>query len=76
MAESLEAVGSLGGGVDIEIKNLPGEPGFEAEAERALEATLSALRDARFAGPVVISSFNPATIRRSVELAPDVSRGC
>ena len=75
LAEALEAVGSLGGGVDIEIKNLPGEPGFEAGAERALEATLSALRGARFAGSVVISSFNPATIGRSVELAPDVATG-
>jgi glycerophosphoryl diester phosphodiesterase len=75
LAEALEAVASLGGGVDIEIKNVPGEPGFEAEAERTLEATLSALRGARFAGPVVISSFNPATIRRSVELAPGVATG-
>jgi glycerophosphoryl diester phosphodiesterase len=75
LAEALEAVGSLGGGVDIEIKNLPGEPGFEAEAERTLEATLSALLGARFAGSVVISSFNPATIRRSVELAPGVATG-
>jgi glycerophosphoryl diester phosphodiesterase len=75
LAEALEAVGSLGGGVDIEIKNLPGEPGFEAEAERTLEATLSTLHGARFAGSVVISSFNPATIRRSAELAPGVARG-
>jgi glycerophosphoryl diester phosphodiesterase len=75
LAEALEAVGSLGGGVDIEIKNLPGEPGFEPEAERTLEATLSALREARFSGSVLISSFNPTTIRRSIELAPEVPTG-
>lgn len=75
LAEALEAVGSLGGGVDIEVKNLPGEPGFEADAERTLEATLSALRLGRFAGSVVITSFNPATIRRSAELAPEVPTG-
>lgn len=75
LPEALEAVGSLGGGVDIEIKNLPGEPGFEAGAERALEATLSALNEARYPGPVVISSFNPATIRRCLELAPNVPTG-
>jgi glycerophosphoryl diester phosphodiesterase len=75
LAEALEAVGSLGGGVDIEIKNLPGEPGFEPEAERTLEATLSALRDARLSGSLVISSFNPVTIRRCVELAPEVPTG-
>jgi glycerophosphoryl diester phosphodiesterase len=75
VAEVLEVVGSLGGGVDIEIKNLPGDPGFEPEAERTLEATLFALREARFSGSVVISSFNPATIRRSAELAPEVPTG-
>jgi glycerophosphoryl diester phosphodiesterase len=73
--DALEAVGSLGGGVDIEVKNLPGEPGFEADAERTLEATLSALRRGRFAGSVVITSFNPATIGRSAEVAPEIPTG-
>lgn len=75
LAEALEVVGALGGGVDVEIKNLPGEPDFEPGAERTLEATLVALREARFPGSVVISSFNPATIRRSAELAPEVPIG-
>jgi glycerophosphoryl diester phosphodiesterase len=75
LTEALAAVGPLGGAVDIEIKNLPGEPAFEPTAERALEATLAGLRDAPFPGSVVISSFNPATLRRSVELSPDVPTG-
>jgi glycerophosphoryl diester phosphodiesterase len=75
LAEALDAVSSLGGGVDIEIKNLPGEPDFEPEAERTLEATLSVLREARFSGSVLISSFNPTTIKRSIELAPEVWTG-
>jgi glycerophosphoryl diester phosphodiesterase len=62
-------------GIDVEIKNVPGEPDFEGERERAVEATLDALEAARFAGPVLLSSFNPLSLARLRELAPDIPRG-
>jgi glycerophosphoryl diester phosphodiesterase len=62
-------------GVDLEIKNLPGDPGFESPREGALEAALRELEKASFSGEVLISSFNWLTIERSRELAPDVPTG-
>ena len=61
--------------VDVEIKNIPGEPDFDAEGEVAVEATLRALEDVAFSGMVLISSFNPFSIARSRALAPDVPTG-
>jgi glycerophosphoryl diester phosphodiesterase len=61
--------------IDVELKNLPGEPGFDGEREVALEATLRALDRTGFAGPVLLSSFNPLTLARSRVLAPDVPTG-
>ena len=61
--------------VDIEIKNIPGEPDFDAEAEVAVEATLRALDRTSFVGDVLISSFNPSSIAWSKTLAPDVPTG-
>jgi glycerophosphoryl diester phosphodiesterase len=60
--------------VDIEIKNIPGEPGFDAERELAVEATLEAI-DAGFDGDVLISSFNPRSLARSLALAPQIPTG-
>jgi glycerophosphoryl diester phosphodiesterase len=61
--------------IDVELKNLPGEPGFDGEREMALEATLRALDRTGFAGPVLLSSFNPLTLARARTLAPDVPTG-
>jgi glycerophosphoryl diester phosphodiesterase len=61
--------------IDVELKNLPGEPGFDGERELALEATLRALDRTGFAGPVLLSSFNPLTLARSRVLAPEVPTG-
>ena len=74
LREALHAVAERGGGLDIEIKNVPGDPAYEPEHERTLEATLQELlrEELRF---VLISSFNPATLRRSRELAPKVPTG-
>ncbi len=74
LAEVLETVGDRGG-VDIEIKNLPGEPAFDSPRESVLEATLEVLADCSFRGPVLISSFNWLTIERSKELAPEIPTG-
>jgi len=61
--------------VDIEIKNLPGEPDFTPEREEAVEATLDALDAVSFPGRVIVSSFNPASIAHSRALRPDVPTG-
>lgn len=60
---------------DIEIKNLPGEPGFTPEREAAVEATIDALDAVSFSGQVIVSSFNPASIAHSRALRPDVPTG-
>jgi len=72
-----EALACLTGraAADIEIKNLPGEPGFTSDREPAVEATLDALDAAGFPGQVIVSSFNPASIAHSRRLRPDVPSG-
>jgi glycerophosphoryl diester phosphodiesterase len=68
-----QTLASLSGrvGVDVEIKNLPGEPDFDAERERAVEATVRALDAVAFSGPVLLSSFNPLSLARARELVGD-----
>ena len=72
-----EALRCLAGraAADIEIKNLPGEPGFIPDREPAVEATLDALDAVSFPGQVIVSSFNPASIAHSRSLRPDVPTG-
>ena len=62
-------------GIDIELKQLPGEPDFEPEGDRLVEATLRALDAAAFVGPVLLSSFNPLAIAAARRLAPEVPTG-
>ena len=74
LAEALESMsGRIG--VDIEIKNIPGEPDFDADAERVVEATLDVLHETGFTGPLLMSSFNPRSIARVRELEPDLPTG-
>jgi glycerophosphoryl diester phosphodiesterase len=61
--------------VDIEIKNIPGEPDFDPQRESAVEATLAALDAVAFSGEVLISSFNPLSIALAKELAPEIATG-
>lgn len=61
--------------IDIEIKNLPGEPDHDPEQEAAVEATHRGLQASGFVGAVLISSFNPRSIARSRALAPEVPTG-
>ena len=72
-----EALRCLSGraAADIEIKNLPGEPGFTPDREPAVEATLAALDAVGFSGQVIVSSFNPASVAHSRALRPDVPTG-
>jgi glycerophosphoryl diester phosphodiesterase len=61
--------------VNLEIKNLPGEPGFDGPVEAAVQAALGDLERAGFAGPVLVTSFNWSSIERSRALAPDLPTG-
>ena len=61
--------------VDIEIKNIPGEPDFDPQTEGAVEAALKALDAVGFSGDVLISSFNPLSLTRAKELAPWLMTG-
>ena len=72
-----EALVCLSGraGADIEIKNSPDEPGYTPDAEPAVEATLAALEELAFSGPLIVSSFNPRSIAHSRALRPDVPTG-
>jgi glycerophosphoryl diester phosphodiesterase len=74
LEETLECLSGRAA-ADIEIKNLPGEPGFTPEREPAVEATLEALDALSFPGQVIVSSFNPASIAHSRQLRPDVPTG-
>jgi len=61
-------------GVDVELKNLPGEP--DADDDEALAAQVAPLLVAAAAvRPVVATSFNPATVAAVGEHAPGVPRG-
>jgi glycerophosphoryl diester phosphodiesterase len=73
----LEALEVLSGraGVDVEIKNLPGEPGFDSPREEVVERALEVLEESRFKGEVILSSFNWLSIERSQALRPDLPTG-
>src|SRR5688500_3693889 len=46
-------------GVAIEIKNLPGEPGFQGDQETLVDVTHAEIERCGFDGPVLLISFNP-----------------
>lgn len=62
-------------GVAIEIKNLPGEPGFQADGETLVEVTHAEIERRGFIGPVLLISFNPRSIGASRSIAPAVPTG-
>jgi glycerophosphoryl diester phosphodiesterase len=62
-------------GVDIELKNLPGEPSFDYPREMAAHAVLELLDTVGFAGPVLLSSFSWLSIERIRELDPEIPTG-
>lgn len=61
--------------VAIEIKNLPGEPAYEARHESIVRAAIEDLGVTDFDGPVLVVSFNPHSITAARALAPDVATG-
>lgn len=61
-------------GVDVELKNLPGEP--DADDDETLAAQVAPLLVAAAAvRPVIATSFNPLTVLAAGEHAPRVARG-
>jgi glycerophosphoryl diester phosphodiesterase len=74
LAEVLDLVSGRGA-VALEIKNLPGEPGYDARREAAVEATHAELERTGFDGPVLVLSFSPAAIAASKAIAPTVPTG-
>jgi glycerophosphoryl diester phosphodiesterase len=72
-----ETLGLLSGrvAVDVEIKNVPGDPEHDAARQDAVDATLRALDDGGFSGAVLISSFSPAAIAHAREVSPEVPTG-
>ncbi len=72
-----EALDTLRGrtGVNVEIKNMPGEPAFDSPREAVAEEVLRELDQCEFPGPVLVSSFNWLSIERVREARPDLPTG-
>jgi glycerophosphoryl diester phosphodiesterase len=70
LSEVLE-LASRRAGVAIEIKNLPGDPGFVHDGEPSVAAALRELRRTAFDGPALVLSFTP----RSVAAAREANAG-
>jgi glycerophosphoryl diester phosphodiesterase len=60
--------------VNIEIKDLPGEPGFDPDS-RIADAVVDLVRGAGRASTVVISCFWPATLETVRRADPDLATG-
>jgi glycerophosphoryl diester phosphodiesterase len=75
LEEALEVIGRTEVGVDIEVKNIPGEAAFDSPDESVLAAALDSLDRTGFGGPVLVSSFNWVTIEVCRRRAPDLATG-
>jgi glycerophosphoryl diester phosphodiesterase len=72
--ETLELVsGRIG--IDVEIKNIPGEPDFDGQGQPVVEAVLEALTAVGFTGPVMVTSFNPWSVAWAREREPQLITG-
>jgi glycerophosphoryl diester phosphodiesterase len=74
LVEVLQLVSGRGA-VALEIKNIPGEPAYDAEAEPIVEAALEEVERTRFAGGVLVLSFNPRSIAAAKRIAPHTPTG-
>jgi glycerophosphoryl diester phosphodiesterase len=61
--------------VDIELKNIPGEPDFEPDHQGVAETVVQTLRASGSTGEILVSSFNPVALARVAELAPGLTIG-
>jgi glycerophosphoryl diester phosphodiesterase len=72
--ETLELVsGRIG--IDVEIKNIPGEPDFDGQGQPVVEAVLEALTAVGFTGPAMVTSFNPWSVAWGREREPQLITG-
>jgi glycerophosphoryl diester phosphodiesterase len=62
-------------GVAIEIKNLPGDPGYVPDGEPSVAAALGDLERVGFAGPVLVVSFNPSSIEAAAAAKAGIETG-
>jgi glycerophosphoryl diester phosphodiesterase len=74
LAEVLHLVSGRGA-VALEIKNIPGEPAYDAGRESIVEAALDEVERTRFAGGVLVLSFNPSSIAAAKRIAPQIATG-
>jgi len=72
-----EALDLLSGrvGVNIEVKNLPGEPAFDSPREAAAEAVVRIIDDRGFDGPLLVCSFNWLSIERVMAMNERIPTG-
>jgi glycerophosphoryl diester phosphodiesterase len=59
----------------LEIKSIPGEPGHDPRREPIVEAAHAELDRTGFEGPVLILSFNPASVAASRAIGPAIPTG-
>jgi glycerophosphoryl diester phosphodiesterase len=74
LAEVLELVSGRGS-VALEIKNIPGDPGYDPEREEIVEAALAEVERTAFVGAVLVLSFNPRSLAAAKTIAPGVPTG-
>ena len=74
LSEALELLSGRAG-VDVEIKNMPGEPAFDSPREEIARCVVALLHDVAFDGDVLVSSFNWLSIERVRELEPSIPTG-
>ena len=62
-------------GIDVEIKNIPGEPDFDGQGQPVVEAVIDTLTAVGFTGPVMVTSFNPWSVAWARERDPQLVTG-
>ncbi|HVM11143.1 MAG TPA: glycerophosphodiester phosphodiesterase family protein [Actinomycetota bacterium] len=70
-----EALAATTVALDVELKDLPGEPSFDWPETRLVEATLEVLSAARPERAILLSSFDWLALERVRALAPDLETG-
>ena len=61
--------------VNIELKNIPGEPDFEPDGQSVAEATVRTLEDLGMPEAILVSSFNPWALERVREMSRTIATG-